>query len=167
MASFFTNLYRPPDRDESVDRAKSDESQIQPVLADMEYVDATSNRRRKSRGAPPRRKSLSANQRMRMNEGDAAVQFKKISEQLDNCHKTMMQELRSSNMSMKKKLDFALKKRKECADSRAELHFEEEEPSDNRMNGGRRKRRRKTRRKKKRKSRRKSRKRKRKTTRRR
>ena len=153
----------------SLKRPTNDESRIQTRLAPMDYDNATSNRPRNSRRGPPRRKSLSmalsGRRRRSMNEGDAAVQFKEISKQLDDCHKTMMQELRRSNMSMKKKLDFALKKRGECADSRAELHFEEED--DYGMNGGRRKRRRKTRRNKKRKSRRKSRKRKRKTKRRR
>lgn len=160
---FFKFNFRPKN-DEPSTRSLKQEAQIQTDLAKMDYDLPTDNRPRNSRGGPPRRKSLSMSRRRRMNEGDAAVQFKQISKQLDDCHKTMMQELRISNMSMKKKLDFALKKRGECAESRAELHFEEE---DYQMNGGRRKRRRKTRRKKKRKSRRKSRKRKRKTKRRR
>lgn len=155
---FFKFNFRPKN-DEPSTRSLKQEAQIQTDLAKMVYEPDTATRRR----VPPR-KRLSMNRRRSMNEGDAAVQFKQISKQLDDCHKTMMQELRISNMSMKKKLDFALKKRGECAESRAELHFEEE---DYQMNGGRRKRRRKTRRKKKRKSRRKSRKRKRKTKRRR
>ena len=159
----------------SLKRQKDDESQIQTGLAQMVYEPDPATRRRvpprKSLAAnqrmrmnnnqlpppqrethsPPRRKSLEANQIMRMNAGDKAIKFDRIAETYLKCENKFIEALRkSSRMSIDQKLDLIVKKRDECRESQADIV------------GGRRKRRRKTRRNKKRKSRRKSRKRKRK-----
>ena len=158
----------------SLKRQKDDESQIQTGLAKMVYEPDTTTRRRvpprKSLAAnqrmrmnnnqlpppqretrsPPRRKSLAANQRMRMNAGDKAIEFDRIAETYLKCENKFIEALRKSKMSIDEKLDLIVKKRDECRQSQSDIV------------GGRRKRRRKTRRKKKRKSRRKSRKRRRK-----
>tara|TARA_B100001769_G_C21938419_1_gene505582 strand:- start:24 stop:470 length:447 start_codon:yes stop_codon:yes gene_type:complete len=129
----------------------NNESQIQTALADdMDYTLPLDNRPTTSRGAPPRRKSLSASKRKSMNKGDKAIEFNRIAETYLKCENKFIEALRKSKMSIDEKLDLIVKKRDECRESQADIV------------GGRRKRRRKTRRNKKRKSRRKSRKRKRK-----
>jgi len=132
----------------SLKRQNADESRIQPVLAnDMDYTLPLDNRPTTSRGAPPRRKSLSASKRKSMNKGDKAIEFDKIAKSYLQCEKRLIEALRkSSTMSIDEKLDLIVKKRDECSQSQSDIV------------GGRRK----TRRNKKRKSRRKSRKRKRK-----
>ena len=131
----------------SLKRPKDDESQIQADIAPMIYEPDRATRR-----TAPRRKSLAANQRMRMNAGDKAIEFDRIAEIYLKCENKFIEALRkSSTMSIDEKLDLIVKKRDECSQSQSDIV------------GGRRK----TRRKKKRKSRRKSRKRRRKTKRRR
>ena len=155
--NFVTDLFSSKNDEPSVQslqRSKDDKSRIKnTVTAPMEYTTRTSRGAppRRSR-SPPRRLSLAANQRMRMNAGDKAIEFDKIAKSYLQCEKRLIEALRmSSTMSIDEKLDLIVKKRDECSQSQSDIV------------GGRRK----TRRKKKRKSRRKSRKRKRKTKRRR
>tara|TARA_B110001450_G_C17624943_1_gene482758 strand:- start:634 stop:1083 length:450 start_codon:yes stop_codon:yes gene_type:complete len=140
----FFNFIRPKNVEPST-RSLKQEAQIQTGLAKMVYEPDSAIRR-----TAPRRISLAANQRMRMNAGDKAIEFDRIAETYLKCENKFIEALRKSKMSIDKKLDLIVKKRDECSQSQSDIV------------GGRRKRRRKTHRKKKRKSRRKSRKRKRK-----